>query len=141
MPAGRRSASQRAVHPTLGSSRLVARGVASAWERFAGRLLAAGLALGAGQACATVAPPVVDRALEASGLGVLVVAASPVGVTVFLDDRPAMRVGSAPTALTLAPGSYRLRAEAEGYLTERFDVSVVAGQTVDLSLTMWPVGP
>ena len=92
-------------------------------------------------ACAGVAPPVVDRSLEAAGQGLLVVVATAEDVTVLIDDRPVLRAGDQPRSLPLAPGVYRLRAEAEGYLTERYDVEVIAGQTIDLRLTMWPSLP
>ena len=92
-------------------------------------------------ACASVAPPAVDRALEAAGQGVLVVVATAQEVTVFIDDRQVLRAGEQPRSLPMPPGIYRLRAEADGYLTERYDVEVVAGQTVDVRLTMWPSHP
>lgn len=58
---------------------------------------------------------------------------------IYVDDEYKGEVrGWAKGILPLPPGDHRLKLTADGYITERFDVTVGAGETKRLTLEMEP---
>lgn len=45
---------------------------------------------------------------------------------------------SFPVTVQVPPGPWRVTVEADGYLTQRFEIEARAGQPVDLNLQLWP---
>ena len=79
---------------------------------------------------------VLDIWEEARALGALVVVTEPVGATVALDG---VVQGPAPVRLPgLAPRDYVVTLSLDGYVDNRQDVSVAAGQTTPVSIELTP---
>lgn len=70
--------------------------------------------------------------------GVLRLTAEGTGVRVFVDEK---YVGDAPVETELTTGNHAVRAERPGYYPESFNVSAVAGQVVDKSVTLKELPP
>jgi hypothetical protein len=69
--------------------------------------------------------------------GVLTVRAAPPGVAVTVDDAPV----PAASPLALRPGIHRVVAQLAGHTSAEQDVTIVAGGSSEVSLTLTPVRP
>ena len=72
-------------------------------------------------------------------IAVVEVVTTPPGATLYLDRRDLGQVGASPLSLGLAPGSYRLLVERQGFLPETLDLPhLTAGQRVSVALPLRP---
>jgi hypothetical protein len=74
----------------------------------------------------------IDLAAQASAI---VITSDPPGAKVYVGDE---LLGTTPVELPLAAGSHALQIELDGYIGQRRDVEVVAGETNKLALTLQP---
>ncbi len=72
----------------------------------------------------------------ASKAATLAVTSEPSGASVFLDGE---LVGTTPFELPVGAGSRKLRIELDGYIEQERDTTLVAGERVDLELSLQPV--
>lgn len=73
-----------------------------------------------------------------TGAAVLAIDGPPDEAVLFVDERPAGSWARTGGVFRLDPGERQLRVEADGFLTYRFSASVVAGETYDVSVELWP---
>ena len=97
-------------------------------------LLATVAALVATAACSAVQPMPGER-----GRGLLRLEVEPPTAEVYIDSEyRGVIEGWAAQTIPVAPGDHRVELRADGYMTQRFDISVGAGEEVTLQLDMEP---